>query len=133
MGWGNLLHSAQRFPQPGFVRARPAWAGTRILVGRSSGFGKGGLTAMEAGAEEYLVKPVLQADLTRVLPNVSSDPAPNGKMAIPTAAGDAIEFKNTGLFKTSFPDDADLRTVGRFWGVRRSMPRPCPATAKTRG
>jgi phosphoribosyl 1,2-cyclic phosphodiesterase/ActR/RegA family two-component response regulator len=115
------------------LRAQPDLAGTKIIVTTGSRFGNDRLTALEAGADEYLVKPVLPADLTRVLPNVSADPAPNGQIAPPLSASEAVELKNTGLFKTSFPDDADMRTVVRFWGVRGSLPTPGPTTVKTGG
>jgi len=115
------------------LRAQPDLAGTKIIVTTGSRFGNDRLTALEAGADDYLVKPVLPADLTRVLPNVAADPAPNGQVATPPTANDAIELTNTGLFKTSFPDDADLRTVVRFWGVRGSLPTPGPTTVRTGG
>ncbi len=115
------------------LRAQPDLAGTKIIVTTGSRFGNDRLTALEAGADDYLVKPVLPADLTRVLPNVSADPAPNGQVAVPPTASEAADLKNTGLFKTSFPDDADLRTIVRFWGVRGSLPTPGPTTVQTGG
>ncbi len=115
------------------LRAQPDLAGTKIIVTTGSRFGNDRLTALEAGADDYLVKPVLPADLTRVLPNVSSDPAPNGQVAVPPVASEGADLKNTGLFKTSFPDDADLRTVVKFWGVRGSLPTPGPTTVNTGG
>lgn len=114
------------------LRAQPDLAGTKIIVTTGSRFGNDRLTALAAGADEYLVKPVLPADLTRVLPNVHSDPIKDGHVAVPETTG-SIELKNVGLFKTSFPDDSDLHTKVRFWGVRGSLPTPGPTTVGTGG
>ena len=115
------------------LRAQPELAGTKIIVTTGSRFGNDRLTALAAGADEYLVKPILPADLARVLPNVGADPVANGQVAVPAAPNEPCELKNVGLFKTAFPDDSDLRTTVRFWGVRGSLPTPGPTTVRTGG
>jgi DNA-binding response OmpR family regulator len=51
-----------------FLRAKPdKLPGTRIIVTASGGYGVDRETAFQAGADDCIVKPILQADLLRLL------------------------------------------------------------------
>lgn len=120
------------------LRGTPELAGTKIIVTTGSRFGNDRLNALAAGADEYLVKPVLPHDLSRVLPDLPADPPSNGQLEPAPAhrPSQAVELKNTGLFGTGHtfaPERADLVTTVRFWGVRGSIPTPGPGTVRTGG
>lgn len=82
---------------------------TRIVVTTSSGFGMDRKTALDAGADEYLVKPFKLDDLLRVIERFTSTAAPN--------------HRDHEMHDTKTP-----RTKLRFWGVRGSIPTPGPGT-----
>ncbi len=118
------------------LRAQPELIGTKIIVTTGSRFGNDRRDAMNAGADEYLVKPVLPADLARVLPDLPPDPPSNGQASFttPVRPGQGVELKNIGLFGTSDTvAGLDLTTTLRFWGVRGSLPTPGPGTVRTGG
>ncbi len=118
------------------LRAQPELAGTKIIVTTGSRFGNDRINALEAGADEYLLKPVLPADLERALPNVRAErPIDHDANGHAASASQGVELKNAGIFDTShsFPRRDDLLTTVRFWGVRGSLPTPGPGTVRTGG
>jgi phosphoribosyl 1,2-cyclic phosphodiesterase/ActR/RegA family two-component response regulator len=97
-----------------FIRGQPALKTTRVVLTTVSQFLNDRDTAFDSGADDYLVKPILPADLFRVLESCGDDqPA--------TLHEPAAEELVAGP------------TVVRFWGVRGSIPSPGPDTANYGG
>jgi len=107
-----------------FLRAQPAPHGRALFVlATSGGYGVDRQGAVEAGADEYLVKPILEQDVARLLEffggagntTLAALPRPAKKAAGPSdpAGPGAIP-----------PGPATVR----FWGVRGSLPTPGPST-----
>jgi len=94
-----------------------------IVLTTSGGFGVDRHGAVEAGADEYIVKPILEHDLLRLLDvfhgqgetTLSTLPRPVKKGSGPSAPAAAS------------PIPPGLVSV-RFWGVRGSLPTPGPST-----
>src|SRR5208283_5422774 len=58
-----------------FLRAKPEkLPGTQIVVTASGGYGVDRQTAFQAGADECMVKPILQSDLLRLLKSLQGTP-----------------------------------------------------------
>ena len=90
------------------IRDQPALKKTRVILTTASDFLNDRETALESGADDYLVKPMLPADLWRILESCGDDAAP--REAVP---------EEIGVGPTTI----------RFWGVRGSIPTPGPDTA----
>lgn len=91
------------------MRAEPKlFPNAKIIVTSGSGYDSDRTNALEAGADEYLVKPVRPSHLLSVL----------DRFQIDGSDGDPGE---TQMFESR-----DLRL--RFWGVRGSIPTPGPGT-----
>jgi phosphoribosyl 1,2-cyclic phosphodiesterase len=84
------------------------FASSKIIVTSSSGYDSDRINAIEAGADEYLLKPVRPSHLLHVLTRFKID-----------GAGD-------GITDTQMFESRDLRL--RIWGVRGSIPTPGPST-----
>jgi phosphoribosyl 1,2-cyclic phosphodiesterase/CheY-like chemotaxis protein len=82
---------------------------TFIIVSSSREFATDRLNALEAGADEYLVKPIVPADLMRLLDRVVTG---TEIVAAPAPA----------------PGTPMARNMVKFWGVRGSIPTPGPST-----
>jgi phosphoribosyl 1,2-cyclic phosphodiesterase/ActR/RegA family two-component response regulator len=107
------------------LRAKPgALAGARIVVTSSGGYGVDRETALQAGADDCIVKPILESDMLRLMYSVPAhaeetqiqlrDPAPDqSKVEFPPLPPGAI---------------AEGETLVRFWGVRGSIPTPGAST-----
>jgi len=93
------------------IRATPELHGTKIVMLSGRGFSTDKLNALEAGADEYLIKPVPPADLGATLMRLTSDenPAPPATPSPP------------GIIAAGPPRV-------KFWGVRGSIASPGPAT-----
>jgi len=106
-----------------FLRAQPG-PHTRALfvLTTSGGFGVDRHGAVEAGADEYLVKPVLEQDLERLLEKFRG--SGNTTVFLPRPAK-----KGPGPSAPAGPGaiPPGPATV-RFWGVRGSLPTPGPST-----
>src|SRR5581483_853420 len=85
-----------------------------ILVTSSRHYAIDRLNALEAGADDYLLKPLKPADLLRVMEQVTV--VGSAKPAITAAPAPAI---------TALPRNQNRF---RFWGVRGSIPTPGPST-----
>jgi phosphoribosyl 1,2-cyclic phosphodiesterase len=91
------------------LRADPKlFADAKIILTSTSAYDSDRINAMEAGADEYLLKPVRPTHLMHVLNRFKIDDG-----------GD-------GIAETQMFESRDLRM--RFWGVRGSIPTPGPAT-----
>jgi phosphoribosyl 1,2-cyclic phosphodiesterase/CheY-like chemotaxis protein len=87
---------------------------TTILVTSSRDYAIDRLNALEAGADDYLLKPLRPADLLRVMEQVtvgSGQPKPS---KTPAPAAPLVPARSENRF--------------RFWGVRGSIPTPGPST-----
>ena len=88
------------------------FAGLKIIVTTHRGFATDRLNALESGADHYLVKPVLAAEVLALLNSPtphSPTPAPASGSPTPTA-------------------HLPVGNLLRFWGVRGSIPTPGPGT-----
>ena len=100
----------------------------KIFVTTSSGYLSDRLNAIEAGANEYLVKPILPRELLKLLEQLE-------KNLDPDAPKMQDESRLAGLASVVEPPKIQPGTVVsdetrlRFWGVRGSIPTPGPATA----
>ncbi len=83
---------------------------TKIIVTTGSGYATDKINAFEAGADEYLVKPILPTELSRLM-----DRLMNGR------TGES-EVTDTTLTRRREPPRV------KFWGVRGSIPTPGPTT-----
>ena len=95
------------------IREQPSLKKTRVVLTTASHFLNDRDAALGSGADDYLVKPILPADLRAAL-GLCGEDAPALRPAV--------------------PEEADPgRTVIRFWGVRGSIPTPGPGTTKFGG
>ena len=85
---------------------------TKIVVMTGSGYATDRLNALEAGADEYLVKPVVPAELAALLAELIGKlvPAPVPSNVVP----EPVSHEETRV---------------KFWGVRGSIPTPGADTA----
>lgn len=90
-------------------------SGIHIVVTSGRVFDADRQSAIEAGANEYLTKPVQQEELSAVLARLSSD---NTAVETPTLRQPVISQEAATL---------------KFWGVRGSIPSPGPGTVRYGG
>lgn len=98
------------------VRAQLDLRHTKIIVVTGRDYAADRKSALEAGADDYLVKPIVFAELLKALEGVLP-PGSNGKVPPPQPLGDG------GAGATRL----------KFWGVRGSIPSPGPQTVKYGG
>lgn len=91
------------------VRATPELQGTRIVVISGRGYSTDKLNALEAGADEYLVKPVSPHDLRAALRKVTTQEFPTEIQSRPPPQPGA---------------NIDGPPRVKFWGVRGSIASP---------
>ncbi len=109
------------------LRAQNALLETKIILTTSSGYSADRRNAMEAGATEYMVKPILRTDLMQLLNQH------NG--TVPEEDTIMREMKRLDAETPAGPVQSldDMIPPGqmsvRFWGVRGSIPTPGPTTA----
>lgn len=96
-----------------YIREQPELKTTCVILTTPSHFLNDRETAMQSGADAYLVKPFLPPELWRILDSCSPD--------LPPPAQAAAEKPSVGP------------TLIRFWGVRGSIPTPGPDTANFGG
>jgi phosphoribosyl 1,2-cyclic phosphodiesterase/ActR/RegA family two-component response regulator len=92
------------------IRQQTELAHTRIVLTTGRGYAADRMNALEAGANEYVVKPINLPHLSRIIAGLVPDPAP------------AEAASDQPLNEAS--DQAKVR----FWGVRGSIPTPGTAT-----
>ena len=84
---------------------------TKIIVTTGSSYATDRLNAFEAGADEYLIKPILPHDLALVLARMM---------------GEKTTGQNDGVAGSTLVSPQPTRL--KFWGVRGSIPTPGPDT-----
>ena len=108
-------------------RHRSRMPKTRIIVTTSSGYTTDRLSALEAGAHEYVVKPVLVESLFKLLARLDGIADDDGiKRDFARLTGFDTSLRQANKASEEVPPD---ETRVRFWGVRGSIPTPGPATA----
>jgi CheY-like chemotaxis protein len=101
--------------------------GTKIIVTTSSGYATDRLNAFEAGADDFLIKPIVAADLVKMADRLTA-PASAEPAAGAPAPGPAPRAPIPPMPALSAARREQPVKV-RFWGVRGSIPTPGPATA----
>ncbi|MBI5772313.1 MAG: response regulator [Verrucomicrobia bacterium] len=96
----------------------------KIVVTTASAYPTDRTNALEAGANEYLIKPIDPAELTAALDRLTGD-TPAAKKA--AAAGAGKKAQPPAAAPIAPGEDTGVRL--RFWGVRGSIPTPGPGTA----
>jgi phosphoribosyl 1,2-cyclic phosphodiesterase/CheY-like chemotaxis protein len=91
------------------LRADPNLRHLKIIVTSGRSYVTDRLHALEAGADEYLVKPIQTEELRRMLRRLTSDEESGGVQPPPA-------------------DLKDQLPMVRFWGVRGSIPTPGAST-----
>lgn len=92
------------------IREQAALKPTRVILMTVSRFANDRETAFATGADDYLVKPIIPADLLKMLAAAGE----NGEAAVEAPAS---------------PPAATGPTLVRFWGVRGSIPSPGKETS----
>lgn len=110
-----------------FVRARGAeFPQPKIIIATASDYASDRTNAMEAGANEVLVKPVKSEDLLRILAGLAAPANKAGSESKPATI--PAEGRTNPPAAAEF-HAADSGVSVKFWGVRGSIPTPGPATA----
>jgi phosphoribosyl 1,2-cyclic phosphodiesterase/CheY-like chemotaxis protein len=113
-----------------FLRTKPEkLPGTRIVLTARGGYDVDRETAFQAGADECIVKPILQSDLLRLLRTI---PGSSGETQIASRprTPDSPENDFPPLPPGAIPEG---QAVVRFWGVRGSIATPGASTLRYGG
>jgi phosphoribosyl 1,2-cyclic phosphodiesterase/CheY-like chemotaxis protein len=97
------------------IRSTPELSQTKIVMISGRGYSTDKLNALEAGADEYLVKPISPGELRAALRKVTSEDFPT-------------EVKERSTPPTLVPRTVNGSPLVRFWGVRGSIATPGPGT-----
>jgi phosphoribosyl 1,2-cyclic phosphodiesterase/CheY-like chemotaxis protein len=97
------------------IRQDPALKHVKILVSSGRDFGSDRQAAREAGADQYLTKPMDLGDLVDVLTQLAQEAEANAPRP------------------TALTELATKPARVKFWGVRGSIPTPGPATVQYGG
>jgi phosphoribosyl 1,2-cyclic phosphodiesterase/CheY-like chemotaxis protein len=97
------------------IRSTPELSGTKIVMISGRGYSTDKLNALEAGADEYLVKPISPSELRAALRKVTSEDFPTEIKERPAPPAPATRAVNGP-------------SLVRFWGVRGSIATPGAGT-----
>jgi phosphoribosyl 1,2-cyclic phosphodiesterase/CheY-like chemotaxis protein len=107
------------------LRSKPEkLPGTRIVVAASGGYELDRETALQAGADDCIVKPILQSDLLRLLYSFQNAPA-DTHLQLRQLPPDRSGADFPPLPPNATPEG---HVLVRFWGVRGSIATPGPST-----
>ncbi|HEX3720556.1 MAG TPA: response regulator [Verrucomicrobiae bacterium] len=107
------------------LRAKPdALRNVRIVVTSSGGYGVDRATALQAGADDCIVKPILESDLLRLMYSVPAH-AEEPQMTPAERPSDPSGVEFPLLPPGAIPQG---ETLVRFWGVRGSIATPGAST-----
>jgi phosphoribosyl 1,2-cyclic phosphodiesterase/CheY-like chemotaxis protein len=107
------------------LRAKPEkLPGTRLILAASGGYDVDREAALQAGADECIVKPISQADLLRLLHSFHHA-AEEARAPSRHAILDKPSQEFPPLPPNAIPEN---RVLISFWGVRGSIPTPGPST-----
>lgn len=95
------------------LRSDPHFRSTRIVVTTGRAYESDRKAAIEAGADEYLIKPFEMPALIQLLQRLAATSHATGTLAAENPAESGVQLK--------------------FWGVRGSIPTPGPATVQYGG
>jgi len=110
------------------VHKQPELAHIKVIVSSGRGYAADRLNALEAGADEYLVKPVQRVELTKLLEQLFSPKRPDAALP-PSQPASPGPHGVTETIPVDPPNSSlNEPTKIRFWGVRGSIPTPGPGT-----
>jgi phosphoribosyl 1,2-cyclic phosphodiesterase/ActR/RegA family two-component response regulator len=113
-----------------FLRGKPEkLPGTRIVVSASGGYGVDKETALQAGADDCIVKPILESDLLRLVQSLPNTPG-DTQVFLRQLGPDRSHMNYPPLPPGAI---ANGEALVRFWGVRGSIATPGPSTLKYGG
>ncbi|MBI3849006.1 MAG: response regulator [Verrucomicrobia bacterium] len=110
------------------VHQQPQLAQTKIIISSGRGYPGDRLNALEAGADEYLVKPVQRMELARLLKRLALPKRPAGAPAPNPKTSPQSRDPLAPLKLHSSPSSHNQPTKVKFWGVRGSIPTPGEST-----
>jgi phosphoribosyl 1,2-cyclic phosphodiesterase/CheY-like chemotaxis protein len=96
------------------IRSNPELSETKIVMISGRGYSTDKLNALEAGADEYLIKPISPSELREALRKVTSEDFPTEIKERPPRPMPASQVNGPALV--------------RFWGVRGSIATPGAGT-----
>ena len=106
---------------------RSAIPHTKIIATSGSAYQTDRLNALEAGADEFLTKPIRPADLLKVIADICGNSTQIFANRPNAVAKRAAPVEEPIVYLIGRPPTL------RFWGVRGSIPTPGPATLKYGG
>jgi phosphoribosyl 1,2-cyclic phosphodiesterase/CheY-like chemotaxis protein len=113
-----------------FLRTKPEkLPGTRIVLTAGGGYGVDLETAFQAGADDCIVKPILQSDLLRLLQTIPGS-GNETQLATRLRTPDGTEKDFPPLPAGAISDG---QVLVRFWGVRGSIATPGASTLRYGG
>lgn len=104
---------------------------TKIIVTAGGGYATDRINALEAGADEYLVKPIAQRDLLKLVSQLMGDDWETVRQERQRTVEAATTRIVRPLIGPALPMDEPAKV--RFWGVRGSIATPGPATLRYGG
>ena len=110
------------------VHQDPELAAIKIIISSSRGYAGDRTNAIDAGADEYLVKPVDHARLTKLLERLLAPPAAAAPQPAPLPAPVLPANPPEPLSHAEQSGLDGQPALVRFWGVRGSLPTPGPKT-----
>lgn len=111
------------------IRKLPEAEQPKIIISSGRGYPGDRLTALEAGADEYLVKPVVEGQLLKLLEQLTAvgyQRAPV-QSRIPVSAASGATVVHPGGERPKLEAEGPPTRI-KFWGVRGSIPTPGPTT-----
>lgn len=121
-----LMPRCNGFHMCRLIRKQPELRDMKIILSSGRDYPVDRQNALDAGADDYLVKPFVQSRITETLERLLNPPpaAPEEPKA---SVGTAPAAPTPGAM-TDQAGSLPVSTLIRFWGVRGSLPTPGPGT-----